>query len=35
VAIVAIPWAERDLDWLASSLGYLRRVVEMIGRIDA
>jgi sugar phosphate isomerase/epimerase len=26
-AIEAIPWAERDLDWLASSLGYLRSVV--------
>lgn len=26
-AIEAIPWASRDLDWLASSLGYLRSVV--------
>ena len=25
--IEAIPWAERDLDWLARSLGYLRSVV--------
>jgi sugar phosphate isomerase/epimerase len=33
-AVEAIPWAERDLDWLASSLGYLRRAVEMITRLD-
>jgi sugar phosphate isomerase/epimerase len=26
-AIEAIPWPSRDLDWLASSLGYLRSVV--------
>jgi sugar phosphate isomerase/epimerase len=26
-AIEAIPWESRDLDWLASSLGYLRSVV--------
>ena len=26
-AIEAIPWSARDLDWLASSLGYLRSVV--------
>lgn len=25
--VEAIPWASRDLDWLASSLGYLRSVV--------
>jgi sugar phosphate isomerase/epimerase len=25
--IEAVPWHERDLDWLASSLAYLRRVV--------
>ena len=25
--VEAIPWADRDLDWLASSLGYLRSVV--------
>ncbi len=25
--VEAIPWPERDLDWLASSLGYLRTVV--------
>ncbi len=31
--IEAIPWAERDLDWLASSLGYLRPVVEMLSRL--
>lgn len=34
-AVEATPWAERDLDWLASSLGYLRRVVEMITRLDS
>ncbi len=33
-AIEAIPWADRDLDWLAGSLGYLRRAVEMIARLD-
>ena len=26
-AIESIPWENRDLDWLASSLGYLRSVV--------
>jgi hypothetical protein len=25
--VEAIPWADRDLDWLASSLGFLRSVV--------
>jgi hypothetical protein len=25
--IEAVPWSARDLDWLASSLGYLRSVV--------
>jgi sugar phosphate isomerase/epimerase len=25
--VEAIPWPDRDLDWLASSLGYLRRVL--------
>jgi sugar phosphate isomerase/epimerase len=34
-SVEAIPWADRDLDWLASSLGYLRRAVEMIPRIDS
>jgi 3-oxoisoapionate decarboxylase len=33
-AVEAIPWEERDLDWLASSLGYLRRAVEMLTRLD-
>jgi len=32
--VEAIPWAERDLDWLASSLGYLRRVVPALLRLD-
>jgi sugar phosphate isomerase/epimerase len=31
--VEAIPWAQRDLDWLASSLGYLRQVVEMLTRL--
>lgn len=26
-AVEAVPWADRDLDWLASSLGFLRSVV--------
>jgi sugar phosphate isomerase/epimerase len=34
-AIEAIPWSERDLDWLASSLGYLRQVVAMLTRLKA
>jgi sugar phosphate isomerase/epimerase len=32
-AVEAIPWAERDLDWLARSLGYLRPVTEMLSRL--
>jgi sugar phosphate isomerase/epimerase len=32
-AIEAIPWPDRDLDWLASSLGYLRSVVPTLERI--
>jgi 3-oxoisoapionate decarboxylase len=28
--IESIPWPERDLDWLARSVGYLRPVVEML-----
>lgn len=31
--VEAVPWGDRDLDWLASSLGYLRRVVEMFLRL--
>jgi hypothetical protein len=34
-AVEAIPWADRDLDWLASSLGYLRQTIEMIARLDS
>jgi sugar phosphate isomerase/epimerase len=33
--IEAIPWHERDLDWLARSLGYLRTAVPMLTRLDA
>ncbi|WP_435007541.1 sugar phosphate isomerase/epimerase family protein [Tundrisphaera lichenicola] len=32
--VEAIPWHDRDLDWLASSLGYLRAIVSMLGRVD-
>jgi sugar phosphate isomerase/epimerase len=32
--VEAIPWADRDLDWLASSLGYLRSVVRTIAGIS-
>jgi 3-oxoisoapionate decarboxylase len=32
-AVEAIPWAERDLDWLASSLGFLRSVVSTLAGI--
>ena len=28
------PWEERDLDWLASSLGYLRMVVQGLLRVE-
>ncbi|MDR3638084.1 MAG: sugar phosphate isomerase/epimerase [Isosphaeraceae bacterium] len=31
--VEAVPWAERDLDWLASSLGYLRPVVALLARL--
>jgi 3-oxoisoapionate decarboxylase len=33
-AVEAIPWADRDLDWLASSLGYLRMAVAMLTRLE-
>jgi sugar phosphate isomerase/epimerase len=33
--VEAIPWEERDLDWLASSLGYLRTVAAGIARLEA
>jgi sugar phosphate isomerase/epimerase len=32
--IEAIPWEDRDLDWLASSLGYLRKAVAMLTRLE-
>jgi sugar phosphate isomerase/epimerase len=32
--VESIPWAERDLDWLASSVGYLRAMVAMLGRVE-
>ena len=31
--VEAVPWANRDLDWLASSLGYLRSVVPTLSEI--
>jgi 3-oxoisoapionate decarboxylase len=31
--VETIPWAERDLDWLASSLGFLRSVVPTLAGI--
>jgi sugar phosphate isomerase/epimerase len=31
--VEAIPWAERDLDWLAMSLGYLRSVVPTLAGV--
>ena len=31
--IEAIPWSSRDLDWLASSLGYLRSVVPALAGV--
>lgn len=33
-AVEAIPWADRDLDWIASSLGYLRTVVQGLARFE-
>jgi len=32
--VESVPWARRDLDWLALSLGYLRRVVPALVRLD-
>jgi sugar phosphate isomerase/epimerase len=32
--VEAIPWPDRDLDWLARSLGYLRSVVAGLARLD-
>lgn len=32
--VEAVSWADRDLDWLASSLGYLRAIVAMLDRVD-
>jgi 3-oxoisoapionate decarboxylase len=32
--VETIPWPDRDLDWLASSLGYLRAVVAMLDRVE-
>ena len=33
-SVESVPWADRDLDWLALSLGYLRQVVPALVRID-
>ena len=32
--VESVPWPSRDLDWLASSLGYLRAIVAMLGRVE-
>ena len=32
--IEATPWESRDLEWLASSLGYLRKIIAMLGAIQ-
>jgi sugar phosphate isomerase/epimerase len=32
-AVETIPWANRDLDWLASSVGYLRSVVPTLANL--
>ena len=32
--VEAVAWPDRDLDWLASSFGYLRAVVAMLGRVE-
>ncbi|HEV3168170.1 MAG TPA: sugar phosphate isomerase/epimerase [Isosphaeraceae bacterium] len=32
--IEATPWAERDLDWLAQSSGFLKKVVAMLDKIS-
>jgi sugar phosphate isomerase/epimerase len=32
-AVESVPWASRDLDWLASSLGYLRSVVPTLASL--
>lgn len=32
-AVEVIPWRDRDLDWLARSIGYLRTIVGMLERI--
>ena len=31
--VEAIPWRERDLEWLALSAGYLRPIVELLRRL--
>jgi hypothetical protein len=31
--VETIPWAERDLDWLARSVGYLRAVIDLLDRL--
>ena len=32
--VESVPWADRDLDWLARSVGYLRSVVPVVARLD-
>ncbi len=33
-AVEAIPWADRELDWIARSVGYLRPVVRLLERLN-
>lgn len=32
--VESIPWADRDLDWIASSLGYLRAILALFDRVE-
>jgi sugar phosphate isomerase/epimerase len=32
--VEAIPWAERELDWIARSVGYLRPVMKLLSRLN-
>jgi hypothetical protein len=32
-AVELIPWAERELDWLARSVGYLKSVVPALSNL--
>ncbi len=32
-AVESIPWSERDIDWVARSVGYLRPIVSLMGTL--